>query len=217
MDNTAHEKQRSQAIERIRKFKPHFLVVALGYDIAKGDPTGTWSLNARDFEENSRMIGAAGYPTLFVQAGGYRVPMLARNAEAFFRGFADGARMWLTMRSSHKSAQAGYNFIFAEFQGILAGYCCFGPIPLTRASFDLYWIAVLPNLRGCGLERRLMEAAEASIRNHGGTRVYADTSSRGQDLPTRAFYEAVGFCRQAYLPDFYTPVDGKIFYCKGLV
>jgi ribosomal protein S18 acetylase RimI-like enzyme len=113
--------------------------------------------------------------------------------------------------------QTGYSFIFAEHEGLLDGYCCFGPIPLTRTSFDLYWIAVMPGRQGCGLGRRLMEAAEESIRNRGGTRVYADTSSRGQYLSTRVFYEAIGYCGHAYLPDFYAPGDGKIVYCKELV
>ena len=67
-----------------------------------------------------------------------------------------------------KGAAAGYHFIFAENAGTLIGYCCFGPIPLTRESYDLYWVAVLPGRQGSGLGRRLMEAAEAAIRNHGG-------------------------------------------------
>jgi len=94
IDGIHYHKTLHMALEKIRKYKPVFLVVALGYDIAKGDPTGTWSLNASDFEENGRMIGAAGLPTLLVQEGGYRVPMLARNANSFFKGFTDGAHEW---------------------------------------------------------------------------------------------------------------------------
>jgi len=99
VDGQRFRRSLATALDRIQKFKPQFLVVALGYDIAKGDPTGTWLLSPQDFEKNGRMIGSAGFPTLFVQEGGYRVPMLARNAGAFFRGFADGARAWLTLRS----------------------------------------------------------------------------------------------------------------------
>ena len=35
--------------KRSKQFKPQFLVVALGLDPPKGDPTGTWSLKAEDF------------------------------------------------------------------------------------------------------------------------------------------------------------------------
>jgi len=115
-----------------------------------------------------------------------------------------------------KSTEAGYEFIFAESAEILIGYCCFGSIPLTRESFDMYWLAVQPASQGSGLGRRLMSAAENTIRDMGGSRVYADTSSRPQYLPTRKFYETIGYQQAAHLPDFYAPGDGKIIYCKTL-
>ena len=115
-----------------------------------------------------------------------------------------------------KGAAAGYHFIFAESAGTLIGYCCFGPIPLTRESYDVYWVAVMPGQQGSGLGRRLMTVAENTIRNLGGRRAYADTSSRAQYQPTRNFYEALGYHRAAFLPDFYAPDDGKVVYCKTL-
>jgi ribosomal protein S18 acetylase RimI-like enzyme len=115
-----------------------------------------------------------------------------------------------------KGDEAGYHFIFAENRGTLFGYCCFGPIPLTQQSFDLYWIAVLPAHQGSGLGRRLMQAAETAIRDRGGRQIYADTSSRAQYLPTRTFYESLGYRQAAYLADFYAPGDGKTIYCKKI-
>jgi D-alanine-D-alanine ligase len=112
---------------------------------------------------------------------------------------------------------AGYHFIFAEESGAVIGYCCFGPVPLTRDSFDLYWIAVAPGCQGSGLGHCLMAAAEDKITKLEGTRIYADTSSREQYLPTRKFYETSGYHQAAYLPDFYAPGDGKIIYCKLLM
>jgi len=75
-----------RALERIRRFAPRFLIVALGLDTAKGDPTGSWSLVARDFEENGRLIGSLRLPTLVVQEGGYRTRTLGVNARQFFAG-----------------------------------------------------------------------------------------------------------------------------------
>lgn len=77
-----------QALARIRHFAPRFLVVAFGLDPAKGDPTGTWSLGPKDFEENGKLIGALRLPTLIVQEGGYRTRTLGTNARAFFVGLA---------------------------------------------------------------------------------------------------------------------------------
>jgi len=80
----------AEALKRIHRFAPSFLVVALGLDPAKGDPTGTWSLLARDFAANGKMIGSLRIPTLVVQEGGYRIRSLGVNARNFFEGLWEG-------------------------------------------------------------------------------------------------------------------------------
>ncbi len=74
-----------RALRRIVHFKPVFLVVSLGLDTAKGDPTGTWTLKARDFTDLGWMIGSARLPTLVVQEGGQREKPRPEHP-AFFRG-----------------------------------------------------------------------------------------------------------------------------------
>ena len=109
---------------------------------------------------------------------------------------------------------SGYSFLFLEERGRLLSYACFGRIPGTRSSFDLYWIATQADEQGRGHGRRLLAASEARIRALGGTRVYVETSSRAQYEPTRAFYERCGYEQVALLDDFYAPGDGKVVYCK---
>ena len=41
-----------------------------------------------------------------------------------------------------KGESSGYFFLFIEIDGKTIGYSCFGPIPATKLSYDLYWIAV---------------------------------------------------------------------------
>jgi acetoin utilization deacetylase AcuC-like enzyme/GNAT superfamily N-acetyltransferase len=91
-----HRNAVGEALRRVKRFNPAYLVVSLGLDTARGDPTGTWSNRAKDFEQLGRMIGAQGYPTLVVQEGGYRVRTLGINARNFFVGLAAG----------HKAARA---------------------------------------------------------------------------------------------------------------
>lgn len=79
-----------KALKKIVEFNPQFLIVALGLDPAKGDPTGTWSLTAGDFEENGKLIGKMKIPTLVIQEGGYRVQSLGVNARRFFEGLWQG-------------------------------------------------------------------------------------------------------------------------------
>jgi acetoin utilization deacetylase AcuC-like enzyme len=82
-----YRKTLKRALKIIGDFKPDYLIVALGLDTAKGDPTGTWSFGHEDFEANGSMIGRTRLPTLIVQEGGYRNQSLGINARAFFTGF----------------------------------------------------------------------------------------------------------------------------------
>jgi acetoin utilization deacetylase AcuC-like enzyme/GNAT superfamily N-acetyltransferase len=98
------------AVRRIRDFNPHFLVTALGFDPARGDPTGTWSLRAGDFEENGRRIGAMGIPTVVVQEGGYRTRTIGRNALRFFKGLSAGFEKWANSRHDPRERLHGVQY-----------------------------------------------------------------------------------------------------------
>ena len=76
-----------KAIRKILAFNPVYLIISLGLDIAKGDPTGTWSLRASDFKANGALLGRIPLPTLFIQEGGYKNHSLGINARHFFQGF----------------------------------------------------------------------------------------------------------------------------------
>lgn len=92
IDGPRYRKALERALEEIAAFRPLALVVALGLDPAKGDPTGSWLLGARDFQENGRRIGEMRLPTLIVQEGGYRTRTLGVNARHFLEGLLEGAR-----------------------------------------------------------------------------------------------------------------------------
>ncbi len=79
------------ALELVRKFKPEALVVPLGLDIAKADPTGTWTLSPKGLSEVGRRIGSLKLPMLLVQEGGYNIRSLGRNAAALLSGVCAGA------------------------------------------------------------------------------------------------------------------------------
>ncbi|MGB8719232.1 MAG: GNAT family N-acetyltransferase, partial [Desulfobacterales bacterium] len=265
VDGEKYRKALARALQRIREFKPQFLVLGFGLDPAKGDPTGSWSLTVKDFAQNGRMIGALGLPLVVVQEGGYRTQTLGKNALAFFRGLVEGANQWadsrhtpdhrlhgvifrdtivpedgrrvrrlvevtgffhpdevavaeeLVVEGLEKGDASGYHFVMADHYGRLAGYACFGPIPCTAASYDLYWIAVHPDFQGRGLGRRLLAESERRIKAAGGSRIYVDTSQRVQYASTRAFYERCGYRLETVLKDFYAVGDGKAIYCKSLI
>lgn len=91
VDGPAYLRALDKALARVRAFAPAFLVVSLGFDTGKGDPTGTWSLGAKDFESVGRAVGALGLRTLVVQEGGYRTTNLKNFARSFFTGLHAGA------------------------------------------------------------------------------------------------------------------------------
>ena len=265
VDGDRFRKTLNKAISRIKQYNPQFLVVALGLDTAKGDPTGTWSLSLSDFEKNGRLIGAMGLPTLVVQEGGYRNRTLGKNVRAFFKGLVEAGPEWtknqrefpgrihginyrheieendpekirrlieitgffssseikialeLVEERLAKGPESGYHFIIAEHYGRFVGYCCYGPVPCTEVSYDLYWIAIHPDFQGRGLGRKLLRETERMIKTAGGGRIYAETSQRVQYASTRAFYEACGYYLEAVLEDFYAPGEGKAIYFKRLV
>lgn len=110
--------------------------------------------------------------------------------------------------------KSGYEFLFAERAGELLGYCAWGKVPLTRASYDLYWIAVAPGAQGQGVGQALMARTEEVVARRGGGGLYIETSSRGVYARTRRFYRDAGYRQVARLRDFYAAGDDKVVFCK---
>lgn len=113
-------------------------------------------------------------------------------------------------------SESHYRFVIAGRDGALLGYTCFGPVPGTQSGWDLYWIAVRHDAQGQHLGRELLEITERTVHAAGGTRLYAETSSRALYESTRAFYLRRGYTVAAQLPEFYGPGDDKITYAKVL-
>ena len=115
-----------------------------------------------------------------------------------------------------KGVRSGYYFLFLESDKRLTGYSCYGPIPGTMHSFDLYWIAVKNESRGTGLGKLILEMSEQKIAEMSGKSIYIETSSKDKYLPTRNFYEKCGYRAEAQLKNFYAPSDDKIIYVKNI-
>lgn len=123
----------------------------------------------------------------------------------------------LVAETLDQGATAGYEFVFAERARRLAGYTCFGPIPETVGSYDLYWIAVQPDEHGRGLGAALLAKSEARIAAAGGRHVWVDTSSRRDYAAAHRLYKAAGYREAARLVDFYGPGEAKLIFTKSLV
>ena len=78
-----------KALSVVRAFAPRYLVLSLGFDIMRGDPTGAFSVTAQGMQRIGRRIGRLGLPTLIVQEGGYAIGNLRAGAHAFFTGLEE--------------------------------------------------------------------------------------------------------------------------------
>ncbi|MCJ7594801.1 MAG: histone deacetylase family protein, partial [Desulfobacterales bacterium] len=105
----AYREALGKALRRVVRFKPPFLVIALGLDTAKGDPTGSWSLLPKDFNILGKMIGSLRLPTLVIQEGGYRIRSLGTNARNFFVGLWEGGiKPAATYLENHREREKGH-------------------------------------------------------------------------------------------------------------
>lgn len=116
----------------------------------------------------------------------------------------------------HKGAASEYHFLVALSGDRVVGYCCYGLVPCTVHSYDLYWIVVDPTIHRAGIGRKLVAAGEEHVRKLGGKRVYIETSSRPLYTPTHHFYSSCGYRVEATLREFYAPGDNKVVFSKVL-
>jgi ribosomal protein S18 acetylase RimI-like enzyme len=109
---------------------------------------------------------------------------------------------------------SGYEFIIADLDDRSIAYSCYGLIPCTIKSYDLYWIVTDQEFRNRGIGRWLLKETEQAIRALGGRGIYADTSSLPQYESTRQFYLRNQYVEAARFPDFYQDGDDKLVYFK---
>lgn len=115
-----------------------------------------------------------------------------------------------------KDIKSGYLYNILEKNNEMLGYTCFGPIPCSNISYDLYWIVIKNELRGQGIGSYLLNKTEDYIKKLNGYQVYLDTSSKEQYLPTRNFYLKSGYKIVSILENFYDIKDNKIIFNKIL-
>jgi len=111
--------------------------------------------------------------------------------------------------------QNDYSIVVIETpEGEVAGYMTYGPTPLTRGTYDLYWIAVSPREQGRGYGRQLMNWLENHLEENNGRLLIIETSSQIKYASTRSFYLKQLYRENVRIADFYQPGDDRIIYVK---
>lgn len=78
------------ALDRITRFEPGALVVALGVDTFEGDPISGFRLRSADYLRVGAAIASLRRPTVFAFEGGYAVAEVGINAVNVLEGFERG-------------------------------------------------------------------------------------------------------------------------------
>jgi len=108
-----------------------------------------------------------------------------------------------------------YETAGAEVDGTLSGWICWGPTPCTLGTFDLYWIAVDPEVHSQGVGRTLVEEMERRVASRARL-VVVETAGRADYAVTRAFYDRLGYRVAARIADYYAPGDDLVTYLKRM-
>jgi GNAT superfamily N-acetyltransferase len=108
-------------------------------------------------------------------------------------------------------------FVLEEEDRTVAAYACFGKNPMTKATFDLYWLATRSDRMGKGYGRKIVAFVEEEVKRRGGRLLVIETSSKESYGTTREFYLKIGCTLAATLPDYYDEGDDKLIYLKRIL
>ena len=109
-----------------------------------------------------------------------------------------------------------YQVIVALRDSKILGYICYGPTPMTEGTFDLYWVASDPQVRGQGIGAALVSAMEGDLRRRKGRLIRVETSAMEAYGPTRGFYRAMQYHEESRFRDFYKVGEDLIILAKRL-
>jgi ribosomal protein S18 acetylase RimI-like enzyme len=163
---------------------------------------------ARDRPEHGRVIvRRAGPADRDALAGALR-------SDATFR--PDEVAVALELIDGALAGGPDYELLVADVAGHVVGYVCYGPTPMTRATWDLYWVVVDAAARGKGVAGALIRAMESDLASRGGGHVRVETSETEGYGAARRLYAKLDYPEAARLADFYAPGDALLIYYKRI-
>jgi ribosomal protein S18 acetylase RimI-like enzyme len=139
---------------------------------------------------------------------------IVRATKVFHEEEVDVAIELMEIAANEKDQKDYLLYSSVDESGVLQGYYCVGPTPMTRSTYDLYWIAVDPRMHRKKIGRELLEHCEQQVRNMGGTLIVVETSSQPKYDPTRKFYLRNQYVQAAQIKDYYAPGDNLVIYTK---
>ena len=132
----------------------------------------------------------------------------------FFRDVEEDIALEVLEEAAEARPECSYQSYVGMVDGKVAGWVCFGVTPCTLGTFDIYWIAVDPDVQRCGVGKKLLRFAEQEIISQKGRLVVIETSGSQKYASTQGFYERCGYRLAARVEEFYAPGDDKLIFIK---
>ena len=99
----------------------------------------------------------------------------------------------------------------------LLGFAIFGRTPMTKFSWDIYWMVVDKEFQRKGIGKKLQERIEGHVLSKDKkANLIIETSSKPEYNATRSFYKNKGFKEMGQIPDFYKEDDSLVIFYKRL-
>ncbi len=142
------------------------------------------------------------------------IKIILEEIELFKKKEIDVA-MELIDVSLNNSNQNDYHiFCCVDDMDIVIGYYCIGKRPMTKFTFDLYWIAVKKKFQNSGVGKFLLNDAENYLKKIGCKLLLVETSSQSKYENTNKFYLSCDYTQIVRIKKFYNENDDLIIYSK---
>ena len=105
-------------------------------------------------------------------------------------------------------------FVDVDGDNNITGYVCIGPRPLTVGTYDLYWIAVNPNVQSKGIGSKLIQYIENYLKEKSVRLILIETSGKLSYEKERKFYLKNLYKELVEIKDFYNVGDSLVIYGK---
>src|SRR5574344_130341 len=143
-------------------------------------------------------------------------PEILRSSGFFYEYEVEEANGFMKYRFEDGEKKSGIYYYFAEKDGKLIGFICFGFDYCTTYTYLLYWMAIHNDYRRHGIGKVLIKKFEDFVKENGGKKICGETSGRPLYQSTRDFYVKNGYRLAAEIPDYYSKGDSRVTIVKDL-